>query len=257
VSSHAPDSGLLMLQKLVTYGPYVASTFLQVALVFTILHRRLWKRLGDVLLYVTALLLIDGATRSFVLHKYGFSSNEYAYTFWLTDVLLALASFLLVCSLFRRACRHEEKMWRFLRLFLALVFILVLGISSTSLIHNYDNLFSYFIVQFQQNLYFTCLVLNTLLYVLLQQTQNVDEELGLLVTGMGIQFAGPAASLALLYLAQGQEFARALVAYLGPLCTVGMLLTWFYAVTRIPQTAAIPARQAKPVEFDAAAPHEA
>jgi len=242
-----------MLQRLVTYGPYVTSIFLQVALVFSILYRRLWKRLGSVLLYLSALLLIDGAARSFVLHQYGFSSNEYAYFFWLTDVLLTLASFLLVGSFFRRACLHEEKMWRFLRLLLPLVFILVLGISSFSLLHNYDNLFSYFIVEFQQNLYFTCLVLNTLLYILMQQIQNADDELTLLVTGMGIQFAGPAASLALAYLTRGQEFTRSLAAYVGPLCTVGMLLTWFYAVTRVPEVSGIPAREAKVAELEAAA----
>ncbi len=246
-----------MLQKLITYGPYVASTFLQVALVAVILHRRLWKRLGDILLYVTALLLIDGAARSFVLHRYGLSSDQYAYTFWLTDVLLTLVAFLVVCSLFRRACRHEEKMWRFLRIFLALVLILVLGISSTSLAHNYDNLFSYFIVEFQQNLYFTCLVLNTLLYVLMQQTQNADEELGLLVTGMGIQFAGPAAGLALAYLTRGQEFSRSLAAYLGPLCTIGMLLTWFYAVTRMPQESRVPARDERVKSWEVVAPRQA
>jgi hypothetical protein len=231
--------------------------FLQAALVSAILYRRLWKRLTGVLCYLVALLLIDGATRWFALNKYGFSSNEYAYTFWITDVVLTLASFLLVCAFFRRACLHEEKMWRFLRRLLPLVFILVLGISSVSLINNYDSLFSYFIVEFQQNLYFTCLVLNTLLYILMQRTENADEELTLLVTGMGIQFAGPAASLALAYLTRGLEFSRSLAAYLGPLCTVGMLLTWFYAVTRTPQAAAIPAREAKRVEFEAAAPREA
>jgi len=246
-----------MLQKLATYGPYATSIFLQLALVCAIVHRRLWKRLGSVLLYVAALLLIDGAARSYVLHEYGFSSNEYAYTFWLTDVLLTLASFLLVCAFFRRACLREEKMWRFLRLFLALVFILVLGISSSSLIHNYDNLSSFFIVEFQQNLYFTCLVLNTLLYILMQQTQNADEELGLLVTGMGIQFAGPAASLALAYLTRGQEFGRSLAAYLGPLCTIGMLLTWFYAVTRMPQVSSVPARDERVKGLAAVAPRNA
>ena len=246
-----------MLLKLATYGPYVTSFFLQLALVFAIVQRRLWKRLNGVLLYVTALLLIDGAARSFVLHKYGFASNQYAYTFWLTDVLLTLASFLLVCSFFRRACLHEEKMWRFLRLFLALVLILVLGISSSSLIHNYENLGGFFIVEFQQNLYFTCLVLNTLLYILMQQTQNADEELGLLVTGMGIQFAGPAASLALAYLTRGQEFGRSLATYLGPLCTIGMLLTWFYAVTRTSQVSSVPARNERVDGLEVAAPRRA
>ena len=245
-----------MEQRLATYGPYVASLFLQGALVFSLVYRRLWKRLRAVLTYLTALLLIDGAARSFVLYKYGFSSREYAYVFWITDVLLTLAAFLLLCSFFRRACLHEEKMWRFLRLALAIVFILVLGISSVSLAQNYSSLFGIFIVEFQQNLYFTCLVLTTLLFLLIQRLQSADDELTLLVVGMGIQFAGPTASLALLNLARGQEFARSLVAYLGPLCTLGMLLTWFYAVALLPEAARIRARAGEVAEM-AAAPRQA
>jgi hypothetical protein len=245
-----------MVQRLVTYGPYVASLFLQGALVFFVVYRRLWKRLRAVLAYLTALLLIDGAARSCVLYKYGFSSREYAYVFWITDVLLTLAAFLLLCSFFRRACLHEEKMWGFLRLLLAFVFILVLGISSVSLAQNYSNLFGIFIVEFQQNLYFTCLVLTTLLFLLIQRLQSADEELALLVVGMGIQFAGPTASLALLNLARREELARFLVAYVGPVCTLGMLLTWFYALTRIPEISLLPRTQEKGAELRAVAPRE-
>ena len=70
--------------------------------------------------------------------------------------------------------------------------------------------FTLFIIEFNQNLYFTCLVLNTLLYILLQQIDSADDELGLLVCGVGIQFAGPAATLALLTLTTGEHFAHIL-----------------------------------------------
>jgi len=92
-------------------------------------------------------------------------------------------------------------------------------------------------VEFEQNLYFTCLVLNTLLYLLLQQTHSADEELGLLVCGLGIQFAGPAASFALVHLTSGEAYATSLNHFLGQLCTMGMLLTWFYAVAWMPKRA--------------------
>jgi hypothetical protein len=238
-----------MFQRLITYGPYAASLFLEGALVFSIGYRRLWRRLRGVVLYLAALALIDDVARWFVLCRYGLSSRQYAYVFWLTDVLLLLAAFLLLCSFFRRACLHEEKMWHFLRLFLAFVFILVLGISSVSIVRNYSSLFGIFIVEFQQNLYFTCLVLNTLLFILIQRTQSADEQLGLLVVGMGMQLAGPAASLALLNLARSHEFARWLVALVGPLGNVGMLLTWLYAVVCVPEAAGVPAREERIVEL--------
>jgi len=242
------ETGTLVLQ--------FAGYLLEAGLLVFVLVRRREPRAVPVCIYLSLLLAIDGMSRPYVLYCYGFSSPQYAYFFWLTDVLLTLAAFLLLCSFFRRACLHEEKMWRFLRLALAIVFILVLGVSSVSLAQNYSSLFGIFIVEFQQNLYFTCLVLTTLLFLLIQRLQSADDELTLLVVGMGIQFAGPTASLALLNLARGQEFARSLVAYLGPLCTLGMLLTWFYAVARLPEAVPMRARAGEVAEM-AAAPRQA
>lgn len=211
-------------------------------LLLFLLYRGIWKRLTSVSAYLLALLLIDGAGRGYVLHHFGLKSIEYFYTYWLTDVALTLGAFLLVCTFFHRASAiQEEKMWRFVRLFLVFVFVLVLGISAFSLSRNYDHLFSRFIVEFQQNLYFTCLVLNTLLYIMMQQMETADDELGLLVCGMGLQFAGPAASFALKFLTPSIGFTESLMDFIGPLCTLGMLLTWFYAVTRLPKAARFPA----------------
>ena len=125
-------------------------------------------------------------------------------------------------------------MWRFVRLLLVFVFVLVVGISGLFFSHNYSDLFTlFFVVEFNQNLYFTCLVLNTLLYLLLQQIDSADDQLGLLVCGVGIQFAGPAATLALVHLTTGEGFAQSLAYFTIPLCTLGMLLVWAYAIVQV------------------------
>lgn len=223
-----------LISYTVQYGVYGA----EVALLAFLAVRGQLKRLCALFSYLILLFLADGVGRPYVLYRYGVKSQQYAYFFWLSDVLLALGAFLLVCSFFRRSCTHEKSMWRFLRLFLVFVFILVFGISCLSLSRNYSHLYSAFIVEFSQNLYFTCLVLNTLLYLLLQQLECSDDEMGLLVCGMGIQFAGPAASLALFHLTAGQQaYARSLATFIMPMCTLGMLLTWSYAVTRMPKSA--------------------
>ncbi len=88
------------------------------------------------------------------------------------------------------------------------VFVLVVGsFGSFPYPQLYPTLHNVFIVEFSQNLYFSCLVLNTLLYVMIQQLAIDDDELGLLVCGMGVQFAGEAACLALLHLTLGENFA--------------------------------------------------
>jgi hypothetical protein len=237
------DRGIVVLQ----FVGYV----LQAGLLAFVFLRRRQRSVVPIFIYLSLLLGIDGISRPYVLYSYGFSSRQYAYFFWLTDVLLVLAAFLLLCSFFRRACLKEPRMWGFLRLMLTFVLILVLSISWFSLHRNYSNLFSRFIIEFQQNLYFTCLVLTTLLFLLIQRLQSADDELTLLVVGMGIQFAGPAANFALVYLTPGQQFGSILYAYLCPLCTLGMLLTWLYAVVRVPEAAGVRAREERVAELAA------
>ena len=87
-------------------------------------------------------MCLDGVARSAVLNYFGQTSVQYAYFYWLTDVVLAMGAFLLTCGFFRRACAQEEKLWRFVRLMLVFVFILVLGISALSLTRNYTHLYT-------------------------------------------------------------------------------------------------------------------
>ena len=210
---------------------------LEATLVCFLIGRGHFKRLTGLSLYLGGLLVIDAVLRPIVLYRFGLNSPQYAYVYWPSDAFLELTAFGLVCALFRRACAHQEKLWEVVKLVLGFVFVLVLGISLFALSSHQSQLLTRFIIEFEQNLYFTCLVLNTLLYLLLQQTNSVDEELGLLVCGLGIQFAGPAASYALLYLTPGWGYATLVNNTIGQLCTMGMLLTWFYAVARVTQAA--------------------
>jgi len=189
-------------------------------------------RLAPVGLYL-ACQLGTSLGRAFALQNYGYNSPQYSYVYWTTDFLLVIAAFALVCLFFRRGCRNEEKMWRFARLLLSFVLVVVVAISGLSFLRNFSLLDTRYIVEFSQNLYFTCLVLNTLLYVLLVQMESTDEQLGLLVCGVGIQFAGPAATMALLHLTTGERIAAALNAVTLPVCTLGMLLVWAYAIVRV------------------------
>lgn len=230
-----------MTERLATVGLQYTVYALEAALVIYLIGRGHFKRLFGLSLYLGGLLFIDALARPFVLYRFGLASPQYAYVYWLSDTFLELTAFALVCALFRRACAEHEKLWESVKLVLGFVVVLVLGVSLFSLSSHENQLLTRFIIEFEQNLYFTCLVLNTLLYILLQQTNSADEELGLLVCGLGIQFAGPAASYALVHLTPGWAFRTILNNTVGQLCTMGMLLTWFYAVARMPKTGRVPA----------------
>jgi lipoprotein signal peptidase len=229
-----------MLQGFLNSGTYLLIDGLILGLASFLVYRKAWIRLRGIFLYLVAYFSLDAVARGYVLYHFGVNSHQYFYCYWLTDVAITLGAFLLVCAFFRRASARHADMWRYLRLMLVLVFVLVVGISAFSLSQNYGNLFGILMIEFQQDLYFTCLVLNTMLYIFMQQMDTADDELGLLVTGMGLQFAGPAASLALKFLAPNLALTESLMHIVLPLCTLGMLSTWFYAVARKPKTALAP-----------------
>jgi len=220
------DSGI------VSYGFQYGCILIEAGLIVFLAQRSYGSRFDSVLLYLSC-LLAAGVARSYTLHRYGYHSAQYSYVYYTTDFLLVISLFVLVCLFFRRACLHQEKMWRFVRLFLAFTTVLVVGISGLSFSHNYSRLFLEFVTEFNQNLYFTCLVLNTLLYLLLQQIESTDDQLGLLVCGVGIQFAGPAATWALLHLTAKERFAQSLNSLVMRLCTLGMVLVWAYAIVPV------------------------
>jgi hypothetical protein len=221
------------------YAGYV----LEAGLLVYLLQKGYAKRLWEVAFYLAASLGLNG-TRYYTLHLYGFASRQYGYCYWTTDFLLVLVAFIVITSFFRRACSENQEMWRHVRLLLVAVLIGVFSVSVVSLSHHTSGIFTLFIVEFQQNLYFACLVLNTLLYLLVLKMAVADDRLALLSCGLGIQFAGPAACLALYYLT-GNELGHLIGLYLVPLCDIGMILTWFYAIGRVPR-AATAVRRARP-----------
>ena len=217
------------MDKLLASGVEYTVYALEAGLLVYLLSCGLWKRQLGVVFYLISLLAADWAVRPYFFHHYGLNSLAYANCYWLTDVVLALEAFGLMCIFLRRACTPQ--LWSVLRLSLIFVFILVAAYSYLSLLSHKANLAHDFIYQFEQNLFFTCLVLNTLLFVMLQRIEHAEQELGLLVCGMGIQFAGPAANLALVQVTSGWPAAYSLLGYVMPVCTLGMLLVWFYAIT--------------------------
>lgn len=207
-----------------------------------VLNRR-WRLVKGFSIYVFGLLCSDAVLRPIVLYRFGWRSSEYRYVYWSTDVLLTLGAFLLISCFFKRACEDRDELWANLRRGLSVIFVIVLLISFYSFSGDHSKAFASFILNFQQNLYFVCLVLNTLLYVMMQQSDCTDGYLGLLVCGLGIQFAGPAASFALIHLTPGDHSFITLAYYIVPACNLGMLLSWLYAVTREPQVITVRSRR--------------
>jgi hypothetical protein len=204
----------------------------ELSLCLLLLWRGRWRRLKGLGLYALGLLLVDGVGRPVVLNHFGSSSIQYAYFYWLTDAGLALGAFLLIFGFFRRAFVRKDKIWRFFRMGLVFSFVLVLALSVHLLTRNHAQLYSAFIIEFSQNLYPACLVLNTTLFLIILKSATADDQLILLVCGMEIQFAGEAAAWALFHSTSGESFVRLILYFCGPVCTLGMLLMWCLTVAK-------------------------
>lgn len=218
---------------------------LEIALVAVIIGRRWWKVYTAFSLYVIAFVMVDVAVRPSFLYLYGFSSRPFRQCYWFTDIALTLAAFLLVCVFFRHACSDRKERWAFARTMLGVVFVGIAAVSLLSISSHLDHFFGRFIVDLQQNLYFACLVLCTVLFVMLE-SKDSDDALGLLVCGLGIEFAGPAAGMALAYLTPGGHFAGSVATFAFPLCNIAMFLVWMYALTRRRTVNAPPAEPPRP-----------
>ena len=221
-----------MSTNLIGHVLQYAGILIEACLVIYLARNPRRGQLAGVSLYLSC-LLGTGLGRRLALSTYGWTSPQYSYVYWTTDFLLVIAAFLLVCYFFRRACLYQDKLWRFVRLLLCFSFVLVAGISGLSFVSHYGRLSLPYAIEFSQDLYFACLVLNTLLYLMLQQIESTDDQLGLLVCGVGIQFAGPTATMALYHLTTGQRFAAFLTSYTVRMCTLGMLAVWAYAVLHV------------------------
>jgi hypothetical protein len=222
--------------SIVTYGFQCACYLIELGLIAYVALSRHRAGTVSVAAYLSC-QLVAGLGRTCALQRYGVRSHQYCSVYWTTDFLLVISAFFLLSLFFRRACLRLEKMWGLVRWLLAFITLLVLGISGLSFSHNYSRLFPDFVIEFNQNLYFTCLVLITLLYLLLQQIGSTDDQLGLLVCGMGIQFAGPTATLALLHLTGNLRSAESLTSFIMRFCTLGMLLVWAYAIIHVKEKA--------------------
>jgi hypothetical protein len=226
-----------MLGRLIGLSIQYAGYLLEVALFLYIVLWGQGRRLFGVCIFLASLLIVDSFLRPYTLSVYGRTSSQYYYVYWLSDILLTLEAFLLICFFCRRAFHREARLWHLLRQTLILVFVLVVGISCISVYMKYSQ--THFMDDFQQNLYFSCLVLNTLLYIKMQSMRTRDQELVLLVCGMGVQFAGPAACLAFGYLTRGHH-PQSMFSYVTQFCNSGLLLIWLYAIVGAPKNASPP-----------------
>ncbi|HEY1424905.1 MAG TPA: hypothetical protein VGF20_15745 [Candidatus Acidoferrum sp.] len=176
-----------------------------------------------------------------ILFHYGFTSREYLYYYYYSDALLTVGLYLALISLFVHVFKElaAEKVVIFGACFLlgatSLFSYLVIQQSST-------RLFSSFVVELSQNLYFVGMVLTYVLWAAILKLRETRAQLVQLVLALGVYFSLLAANYAI----------RNLYPSISPLATAlvqmsGCLLpaAWAYAFYNVPSDARlVPSRLA-------------
>ena len=177
----------------------------------------------------------------YVRSLYGYTSLEYYYFYYVGDAIPNVIGYLLIGSFFDRLLR-ESVFHKYVRPTLAIFFVLIVGISALFIVGSVEHLYSEFVLELQQNLYFVGVLLTFLLCMCVSYLGVRSRRFTLLVSGLGIYFAAHAASYALRFLFSGLEAPMRVV---PPLAYTFMVGLWLYTFLRVPEeeVAVQPARQ--------------
>ncbi len=177
----------------------------------------------------------------YVYAVHGYDSLQYSYFYYLGDAVPNVVGYLLIGSFFDRLLR-KSVFHKYVRPTLAIFFLLIAGISALFISGSVDRLYSHFVIEFQQNLYFVGVLLTFLLWMAVSYLHVRSRRFTLLVSGLGIYFAAHAASYALWFLF---PVLAPLIVVVPPLAYTFMVSLWLYTFLRVPEeeVAVQPARQ--------------
>jgi hypothetical protein len=166
----------------------------------------------------------SGVVRYFFLTKFGVSSGEYYFAYFYTDVLLTLALYVALTSLYTRIF-SELQFGKYVRLTAVLLLLGTALFSYAVVAQSEQRLSTAFAYELSQNLYFVGLVLTYILWGSVIKLRETRTRLVQFILALGIYFSAYAASYALVNLASKYS----VVHIMGPI--VGCLLPLSWTVT--------------------------
>lgn len=172
----------------------------------------------------------------YLLRTQGYNSLSYFHFYYTGDAILSVIGYLLVASFFDQLLRGS--IFRpYVRPTLAIFFFLVIGVSGVFVLRNYSHLYSRFVIEFEQNMFFVGVLLTFLLWISMSYLQAESRRFVLLVSGLGIYFSAHAANYALRFLFPGPTHPNLLeiLSRVPPLAYTFMVVLWLYAFWRVPE----------------------
>jgi len=193
---------------------------LELAFVVCSIARRSFVRYAFLNLYF--LLEIGSEVgRYFTLERFGQASDQYRFVYFYTDVLLTLALYLALISLYTRIF-GELEIGKYVRLTAVLLLAGTTLFSYAVVAQSSERLATTFAYELSQNLYFVGLVLTYILWGAILKLRETRTRLVQFVLALGIYFSAYAASYALGNLASKYSVLH----ILGPVVSCLLPLAW-------------------------------
>ena len=213
-------------------------------------RRRCLKEYLFLNLYLAGVIVITAGC-FYIRTVYGYTSEHYFYFYYSCDAIVNIVGYLLIGSFFERLLRRSV-FHRYVRPTLAIFFLLVVGISTLFVLENYSRLYSRFVIELQQNMFFVGVVLTFLLWISMNYLHAENRRFVLLVSGLGIYFSAHAANYALRFFfrASDDPTMAAALSRIPPLAYILMVSLWLYTFWRVPvgEPAVEPIARGRPEE---------
>jgi hypothetical protein len=216
---------------LVGYALWVLGALLEVAVVVCALKRHSFHRYLCLNLYMVFSFVVS-VVRYEVFRQFGLQSREYLYCYYYSDAVLTIFLYLALITLYLHVF-DEMRVEKYVRL-AAIVLLAGTALFSYAVVQeSSQRMFTSFVYELSQNLYFVGLVLTYVLWGAILKLRETRAQLIQLVLSLGVYFSAFAATFAL-----GNMFPHLQsLTYIAPLFGCLLPLAWAYAFFRLPHDA--------------------
>jgi hypothetical protein len=216
---------------LVGYALWVLGSLLEVTVVVCALKRHSFHRYLCLNLYMLFSFVVS-VVRYEVFKQFGLQSREYLYCYYYSDAVLTIFLYLALITLYLHVF-DEMRVEKYVRL-AAIALLAGTALFSYAVVQqSSQRMFTSFVYELSQNLYFVGLVLTYVLWGAILKLRETRAQLIQLVLSLGVYFSAFAATFAL-----GNMFPHLQsLTYIAPLFGCLLPLAWAYAFFRLPHDA--------------------
>ncbi|HXW18184.1 MAG TPA: hypothetical protein VEJ39_07760 [Candidatus Acidoferrales bacterium] len=211
----------------------------EVAVVVCSIRRRNFIRYLPLNLYVgfTAVVSLG---EFYCLRKFGFSSFEYSYFYYYSDMILTILLFFVIMQFYEHVF-SEMQVGKHISGFATALLAGTAGFSYMVIAQHRDHLTMRFVVEVSRNLYFVGVVLTYILWGAVLKLRETRAHLVQLILALGVFFSASAATYALRNLFPGLE--PSVLKWMPPLVAIWLPAAWAFTFSKVSEDARLETAQ--------------